>query len=95
MALNCIKNVLHSCRSLISGALLALPLLTGCSGDSEILDLADASDKLSSEAGNYITLDLSVGVNNGMGPGTRTFIPGDNHPFEGPSSEYEKVHTLR
>ncbi len=88
-----IRNILRSCRNVLSVALLTLLLLTACHDGS-----ADAPDtpkgEPATEKGN-VTLDLSIGINNGGNPDTRAFSEDDDNTFENPMHDYEIVHTLR
>lgn len=88
-----IKNILHSCRSVLAAALIALPLLTGCH------DSADAPDDLPAKGDvaekSNVTLDLSIGINNGGGSDTRAFPDDEDGKFENTANDYEIVHTLR
>lgn len=86
-----INNVLHKCRCIVSAAVLMLPLWVGCSGGSA---WHEPPEEVTDDDKGCITLDLSVGVNNGIEPTSRAFT-GPDYSTEGPVSEYEKVHTLR
>ena len=92
---NFIKNALQRCCTVAIGCIVALPLLTGCSSDSSVPDNTGIIEPIVESDKGSITLDLSIGINNGSDATTRAFTPNENDPFEPPVSDYEKVHTLR
>ena len=95
MAPHFIKNITHCCHIAIIGATIALTQLTGCVSDSCVPDSSGVIDQPVEVNKGRVTLDLSIGINNGKNSGTRAFNPEKDGTFEDPISEYEKVHTLR